>query len=255
MRKPKKKIGVIIFHKKIKEIYRMRWIEKCLNSILNQTNQEFKIYEIDYSGDNFSIIKDLYPKFRRHKFISEIFSNHAEAMNRIIDIAFSDGCEYIFNTNVDDYYSLDRIEKQMEYLKNGYDVVSSNFCYITEEENEDRFICYKNVKGNIHDNFKMGHNIIAHPVVAFNKRFWETNRYNPQEIPKEDFLLWYRGIESGFKFYIHDDILLNYRLHENQITGNNTVKNVGDNQFGNKKEKEEKMGPEPSGLRNTRYDF
>jgi hypothetical protein len=53
------------------------------------------------------------------------------------------------------------------------------------------------------------------------KKFWEGNRYVPDEIPREDLLLWKRAVNNGYKFYIHPDELLFYRLHENQVTGNN----------------------------------
>lgn len=263
MRKPKKKIGVIFFHKNITNIYKPRWIEKCVRSIVDQTNQEFKIYEINYGGEDFSIIKEYFPSFRRHKFISEKTENHAEAMNIIIDIAFKDGCEYVFNTNVDDYYRNDRIEKQMEFLKSGYDVVASDFCYITEEGDDDIFVVNKYIKsyGDIESNLKIGHNLIAHPVVAFTKDFWKNNRYNPEEIPGEDLLLWCRAISEGYKFYIHDDVLLNYRLHENQITGNNSSSAFIAAQISgghNNKDNSKHAGPQAStssSLRNTRYDF
>lgn len=258
MRKPKKKIGIIIFHKNIKEIYEERWIQKCLDSIMTQTNQEFRIFEINYGGDEYSLIKEYYPKFRRLKFISEPLDNHAEAMNRIIDEAFSEGCEYVFNVNLDDYYEKDRIEKQLECLKMGYDVVSSDFSYIYELEGEDKFMTRKLIKqyGPIRENLLAGHNVIAHPSVAFSKKFWEGNRYDPSEVPMEDLLLWCRSIESGYKFYIHEDSLLNYRLHENQITGNNLEKhrNLG--------HIDDLQGPQPSNkaheiqpLRNIKYDF
>jgi hypothetical protein len=142
-------------------------------------------------------------------------------MNFIIGKAFEDGCDFVFNTNLDDYYDSKRIEKQLEKLKEGYDIVSSDFCYIEEINGEDRVTFYKNIKSNtdIKLNLDRNHNVIAHPVVAYSKRFWDNNRYLPQEIPLEDLNLWKRSFNSGFKFYIMDDVLLFYRLHGNQVTG------------------------------------
>ena len=105
----------------------------------------------------------------------------------------------------------------------------------------------------------MGHNVIAHPAVSFNKKFWDGNRYDPSEVPMEDLLLWCRAIESGYKFYIHDDSLLNYRLHENQITGNNLEKH---HELKGMENLHYSNGPQPSSnppdlktLRNIKYDF
>lgn len=219
-----KKIGVIFFHKNIRSIYNPNWIDKCIKSIINQTVNNFKIYEINYGGDNYRLFEGDKDK---HYFKNIELDNHALAMNMIIDEAFNDGCDYVFNTNLDDYYHPTRIEKQIEKLESGYDIVSSDFCYVEEIDSIDQITHYKNIKSNtdIVKNLAFNHNVIAHPVVAYSKKFWEKNRYNGEEIPMEDLMLWKRAIANGFNFYIHDDVLLYYRLHSNQITGNNSSKN------------------------------
>jgi len=220
-----KKLGVIFFHKNIREIYDERWIKKSVESMLNQSIENFKIYEINYGSDNFSVTEYFGNITNDAFFISKPLKNHAEAMNFIIDKAFSDGCDYVFNTNLDDCYHEERIEKQITKLDEGYDIVTSDFCYMEEINSEDRITHYKNIKSdtNIEFNLSYGHNVIAHPVVAYSKKFWESNRYNIDEIPMEDLRLWQRAIANGYKFYIMDDVLLFYRLHSNQITGNNST--------------------------------
>ena len=47
------KKGVIIFHNNIKKIYKDYWIDKCINSIINQTDNEVTFYEINYGGDDY----------------------------------------------------------------------------------------------------------------------------------------------------------------------------------------------------------
>lgn len=232
------KKGVIFFHKNILNIYKKRWIEKCVSTILSQTVSDFSIYEINYGGDGFSLFSS--PVDKDVLFINKEMGNHADAMNFIIDKAFEDGCDYVFNTNLDDYYAHDRIEKQMELLKKGFDIVSSDFCYVAENNiDEDIVTFHKNILqfGPITNNLNNDHNVIAHPAVAISKRFWEGNRYIPSEIPREDLLLWKRAINNGYKFYIHPEELLFYRLHGNQITGNNSIgwlsKNNSDHSKGN----------------------
>jgi hypothetical protein len=223
MEAKEKKIGVIFFHKNIRSLYKSKWIDKCVKSIINQTVKKFKIYEINYGGDSYQIFNG---EDNRYYFKNIELNNHAEAMNIIIDEAFKDGCDYVFNTNLDDYYDITRIEKQLEKLESGYDIVSSDFCYIEEIDSEDRIIHYKNIKSNtdITKNLELNHNVIAHPVVAYSRKFWEKNRYEENEVPLEDLMLWKRSIRNGSRFCIHDDVLLYYRLHSNQITGDNSSK-------------------------------
>lgn len=217
------KKGVIFFHSNIQKLYPKRWVDRCIDSTVLQRENDFKIYEINYGGDDYSIFDGInYHQDR--EFHSKFFSNHAEAMNFIIDRAFGDGCDVIFNTNLDDFYSPDRIEKQMIEIKNGSDLVSSNMCYFEEKNGIDKTLKYINFFdiGSIEKSLIGGHNVIAHPVVAFSKNFWKNHRYDPSEVPVEDFLLWKRAVSNGVKISIVNDYLLNYRLHSMQITGDNS---------------------------------
>jgi len=196
------KIGVIFFHKNIFNIYNKRWIEKCVSSMLNQTRNDFSIYEINYGSDGISIFSGIQDLGHDLFFFNQEMPNHAEAMNFIIDKAFERGEDFVFNTNLDDYYSLDRIEKQMEILEGGFDLVSSDFCYITETGGEDSVTLHKNILGfgPIIRNLNNDHNVIAHPAVAMSKNFWAGNRYVPDEIPREDLLLWKRAAITDINF-------------------------------------------------------
>jgi hypothetical protein len=221
------KIGVIFFHKGIRNIYKENWIKKSVKSIIDQTYSDINFYEINYGGDEFTLKEYFQEESRPWVFVNEIKENHADAMNFILDKSFNDGCNFVFNTNLDDYYSTNRIEKQLEYLTQGYDIVSSDFCYIQENlENEDIVTFHKNINqfGSVSINLEVNHNVIAHPSVAYSRKFWsDGHRYNSNEIPREDLLLWKRSILNGIRFIIHPETLLFYRLHQNQITGNNYV--------------------------------
>ena len=58
-------------------------------------------------------------------------------MNMIIDEAFNDGCDYVFNTNLDDYYHPTRIEKQIEKILNKQGSVNGFMNYLFKIKNED----------------------------------------------------------------------------------------------------------------------
>lgn len=216
------KKGVILYHSNIKHIYKDRWIKKSIESMLNQTDSDLWFYEINYGGDNLCILND----YNVHKkFWSIKMENYAQAMNFILDASFEDNCDLVFNTNLDDYYRSDRVEMQTkEIITSGYDIVSSDFCYISEDEFEnDNIILNMNMKYyqlHIRQNLMIDHNVIAHPSVCYNKTFWseKSNRYDITKTPQEDLDLWKRAINNGFSFKIIPEVLLYYRRHINQVS-------------------------------------
>lgn len=205
------KIGVVFFHKNATKICSRKWIDQCVNSIKHQTYNELNFYEINYGSDSHKFVEG-------STFFNKKLKNHAEAMNFIIDQAFEDGCDYVFNTNIDDFYERSRVQEQLKVLKKGYDIVSSDFFEVNEES---EITAYRNMSGHgsIFGNLMIDHNVIGHPGVAYSKNFWQNpfNRYGINDIPEEDLLLWKQAITSGYKFKIINEPLFSYRRHENQI--------------------------------------
>lgn len=215
------KSAVIFFHSNIRSLYKDRWIEKCIASVRDQTMQDFDVFEIDYSGEDGVLCR---MKGHKHHFFSRAFDNHIQSMNFILNEVFKRGYDVVFNTNMDDFYSPDRFEKQLERINEGFDIVSSNFYYITEIGNNDvithrmdMFRC-----GDIRKNLNRDHNVISHPCVAMHRRVWDGGmRYN-NLIGYEDLDFWQRA--TDYKFSILQDYLLYYRIHENQITKTEYIK-------------------------------
>ena len=217
------KRGVILFHSGIRKIYSERWIKKSVDSMIDQTDNNFIFYEVNYGNEDFSVVPQK-PGMEK-KFWSVKFSNYAEAMNFILDRAFEDGCDCVFNTNLDDFYHPSRIELQTKMMITGeYDILSSDFCYIEEDEDSqnDRVTHLMDITrfGDIRMNLNSLHNVIAHPAVCYSKKFWSNhnNRYDISKVPEEDMDLWIKSINSGYKFGIHPEILLYYRIHKNQVS-------------------------------------
>lgn len=207
------KICIILFHKNIYQLLRPEWITKSLQSLQDQTYKDFDVLEIDYGGTNLQ----LYPT---SKFINQNLKNHVEAMNYLIDLAKSQNYDYIFNWNIDDYYSVHRIQAQLAYLPK-YDIVSGDhISFQNRKDGTEKIVSehnYSKLNKQIEQNLKIGHNIIAHPCVAWKTSFFENFRYL-DEIPMEDLKLWQRAITTNKKIFIVPQILLYYRIHDNQIT-------------------------------------
>lgn len=208
--------AVIFYHKNIRKIYKDEWISQCVSSIKNQTLQEFDVYELDYGGE-----KNMFAHSVRKNYapLNGLLNNHIEAMNYLYDFLFGEGgYDVVFNTNMDDVFDKHRFEKQLAAIQKGAQLVSSNFVYFDDKRGA--FKKMDMVKcGDINANLARNHNVIAHPVVAIHKSFWtEGMRYNVNAIGYEDRELWQRAAKAGKRMVILPDYLLQYRIHENQIT-------------------------------------
>lgn len=202
------KVAIIAYHKNIDTLYPKEWIEQYKASVLSHGT--YPIYECCYGGESKQI-------FEHSTFLYKAMPTFVHAMNELIDTAFAHGFDAVANTNVDDYYAADRIEQQVTYLTAGYDIVSSNFALIQDGRQIARQ-SFHNL--NIRAEIMHGHNIIAHPAVMYSKRFWEGNKYDPNEIPREDLKLWQRSV-AKYKFGISPHILLYHRVHDNAVSKKN----------------------------------
>lgn len=212
------KAAVIFYHKNITDIYSKRWIDKCVTSIANQTFTDFDVVELDYGGEGRSLAN--IPN-HSYEHINIPMENHIYAMNFLLDELFlNQGYDVVFNTNMDDYYHCSRFEKQLAAINSGYDLVSSDFCYIEDKLGVDEITLHMDIckHGDVNENIRKKHNVIAHPCVAFSKTFWTGGiKYN-NLLGWEDLELWMRTIEKGKKLHIIDEELLYYRIHPKQVT-------------------------------------
>jgi hypothetical protein len=233
----KKKCAVIFYHKNIKKIYKERWYKKTVETILNQTYKNFDILEINYGGDNYSVLES-FTFSNKHYFYKKKLNTHTEAMVYLLNIGF-ESYDVIFNTNLDDYYICDRFEKQLECIYDGYILCSSLMNYITENKDIDddyvtlewsaetygmnptteKYINFNDIK----EQLNKDHNVMCHPCITYTKEFWNSyDKYNNllryrDDKPFEDLTLWKRAINNNINMTIINEPLINYRLHENQI--------------------------------------
>ena len=106
-----KKVSVII------PVYNSSlYLEECINSIVNQTykNLEIIIVNDKSTDDSLKIISKF--KDKRIKVIN-LKKNHGVAVARNKGVMASTG-DYICYIDSDDYWSLDKIEKQIKFIKN-----------------------------------------------------------------------------------------------------------------------------------------
>jgi hypothetical protein len=208
--------ALICYHKNVFTNYDRNWINQYKLSVLNQTCQDFDIYELNYGGGSSRIFGT------SKNFISYPFPSFVHGMNYLLTGLFFPANERyaydaVFNTNVDDYYDHSRVEKQMQSLRDGYDIVSSNFVIISPDGTETTRTQYDHMS--TQGEILRDHNIIGHPGVAYSRKFWKANRYDPMEVPYEDLRLWQRTVHD-FRFKILPDYLFYYRQHPNSVCQN-----------------------------------
>ena len=208
------KSAVIFFHKNIYNIYNKYWIDKCVNSVINQINVSFDIYEINYGNEDKSIFDNYnFSKIINRYFFKKNYKTHTEAMIFLLNKCFFENdYDLVFNTNLDDYYNNRRFIYQLyEVNNNNSSLNSAMWTYISQKSDIEEIdtICYdlgenkiiydensfKWIIDNDIENYSYGHNIIDtnivknnilsynnlinHSGVCFTKKFWNSlDKYN-----------------------------------------------------------------------------
>ncbi len=206
------RVALMSYHKNLYEIYPEKWVEQYRDSILNQTFQKFSIYEINY-GQSVGMI------FWKSKYQSREFPTFVHCMNWMLDWLFNEcGYDAVANSNCDDIFSPQWLEKSIEKIKEGYDLVSCNFQLFNEHG---IYHSHFFSRLDIAKELNRDHNVICHPGVVYSKRFWEKgNRYIPEQIPFEDRELWKRAIKNS-NFIIQPEHLVLHRVHDNAVCRSN----------------------------------
>lgn len=156
-------ISVIMSVYNEKSIY----VEKAIDSILNQTYSDLEIVIVLDSPDNETLLKIL--KEYTHKdtrvklLINDKNIGLAMSLNRAIEVAHG---EYLARMDADDISKPERLERELEYLiNNGLDVVSCVADKIDENGNVWGEIKPFNNRPEVIKDILEIQNVIIHPTV------------------------------------------------------------------------------------------
>lgn len=195
-------------------------IEEALKSVITQTYQNFEIIIIDdCSTDNtVEVIKEFIENHPKHKIIlivNKENSGPAKSRNRGIEI--SNG-EYISLLDSDDFYVNNKLEKQIQFLKNNKEFIACSSylqCFglqnniVTSDINPER----------MKDEILIGIPFL-HATICISKEFIITHQlfYNTDMRYSEDYDWAIRLINMGGKIQVLDEVLYNYRISGNQAS-------------------------------------
>lgn len=188
-------------------------IERCINSILNQTYKDIQIVIIDDNSqdDTENIIKNM--NIDNLKYI-KLKENKGACYARNIGIENSDG-QYVAFQDSDDEWFANKLEKQMQYIrKYDLDLVSCRMYQIFNDRKNIFPSQTKITRESIYRN-----NQISTQTILAKKECFKNDKFDI-ELPRfQDWDLILRLL-SKFKCEIMDDILVNAYIQDNSISKN-----------------------------------
>lgn len=224
------KIGIAVYYSNPLQ-YPSWWVGRCRDSLLDQTfgntcnSDTLVFYELNYGesakqrlvwtrplpGDVPVVLS------YRHKPLK----NYAAAMNEIYSWMLEDPSIEVFaNVNIDDYYSVNRLWQLSWWLwhgvdgTGGYDIASSNYIIIDEYGIEKRRTDFASL--DVEKELLAGNNIVSNPCHIMKRKVFETLKFNPNLVPREDLAYWQACVKAGFKIKIDPGYLHYRREHEGQ---------------------------------------
>lgn len=194
------------------------WFREALNSVFAQTIQPSEIVLVEDGP----LTPELYAVIDEYKRRYPIFNIVKNDTNLGLGLALRKGVEACSNEiiarmDTDDLLPVDRFEKQLNKIEEGYDVVSC--MSMAFQDSIDNVIAVKK-RPEFHDDIvKLAHkrSPVCHAACFMRKsKVLEAGNYVHRQY-YEDYNLWVRMIMTGSKFYNIQEVLYYVRTDERQI--------------------------------------
>ncbi len=193
------------------------FINKTINSILNQSYKNFEIIlindEINYDSLNF-LKKISKLDSRIHLIENDNNLGAGNSRNKAIEIAKG---EYIAFCDCDDLWKSNKLEAQIKFMKTS----NFDFCFTAYEiidENE-KIISSRKVKKYIDFNELKKSCDIGLSTVLLKKKILNEKKYRfPDLITKEDYVLWLMLAKDGIQLMGLDENLVKWRKCKNSLS-------------------------------------
>lgn len=193
-------------------------LKECIDSVINQTYSNLEIILVDdKSTDNSLDIINSY-KDKRIKVVKLSKNNGvANARNRGVDKATG---KYICYLDSDDYWMLDKIEKQIKFIKdNNYIFIYSDYAFFKNGKKHNthvpKSITYKEALKNT---------TIFTSTVMFNMNYLtKEDIYMPNIKRGQDTACWWQVLKKGITAYGLNEVLSIYRVEGKSLSSNKFV--------------------------------
>ncbi len=191
------------------------YLKEAIDSVLNQTFSNFEYIIInDASSDRTHDIIKTYTDERINYIINPENLGLTKSLNKAISMAQG---KYIARMDADDICQPDRLSEQVLYMESNSDIgiCGTNFEVIGKKKRSHFPLDHETI------NIKLfqGINPLAHPSVIIRKELFIDKKIFYDENIKyaQDYKLWVDAVKH-IKLANISDILLKYRIHNNQIS-------------------------------------
>lgn len=199
------------------------YIDKCINSIINQSFKDYEVVIIDdKSSDNtVDIINRIITGLKNFK-IFELKKNVGVSGARNVGIKLSVG-KYICFLDDDDLWLQDKlkiehehiIKKKLNWIFSNYEVLDENYRHLGTRFRMPGFYDYKKM---------ISHgNPVGMLTVAVKADILKENYF--KNVGHEDYDLWLRLSRKGYRGYLIKDVLAQY-LKRNNSRSSNKIRSI-----------------------------
>lgn len=203
-----------------------KYIGEAIESILNQTFEDFELLIIDdCSTDGTVEAINSYKDPRIRLTINEENIDITKSLNNGLKSARG---KYIARHDSDDVSSLNRLEKQFNFLENNkdYAAVGSYTEVIDENSNLIRFLRCETSAEEIYYNLSYRNNLTSSSIMFLKEMIYDIGSYDESSSHSEDYEFWFR-ISRKYKIYVIAEYLVKYRIRDNQRLSKNYIATVG----------------------------
>lgn len=204
------------------------FLHEALASIMSQTFTDFECIIVnDASTDASTTIIRSFKDERIILLENDCNRGVTYSLNRAIENARG---EYLVRMDADDIMHPDRIAKQVEAMQRNPEiaVLSSKIRFINAEGEETGYWNHDQISTTADEirNLMPATNCIAHPSVMMRREVILKFGYSYKQKGAEDWDLWLRLLNAGYRIEKLDEVLLNYRVHHSSVSAKDKEREV-----------------------------
>lgn len=212
----------------VMSVYNTRpdYLSEAIESILQQSYDDFEFIIIDDGTTDKKTLETLEKYKEKDSRINIIVNKTNIGLTKSLNIGLKKACgKYIARIDSDDIAYRHRLEKQYHYMEQHQevDILGTLIKKFGKAQNAEQSY-HIDYTQNDYESFiikMLFYNVgPIHPTVMMRKSFLVENRisYNENVRKAQDYALWMDCILAGGKILNLPEVLLKYRIHDNQIT-------------------------------------